>query len=105
MSGDWSSDVCSSDLIVKPLITKAPLEKGEKIATPSLEKILVDIFVDRKLFSVFQGSELVQIFNTLDSMYALNITRMTAYAKRRGKMQELIDFMTKNTRVSAIPSK
>jgi len=66
---------------------------------------LVDIFVDRKLFSVFQGSELVQIFNTLNRMYALNITRMTAYAKRRGKMQELIDFMTKNTHVSAIPSK
>ncbi|ACD89219.1 MAG: hypothetical protein HGA57_09875 [Chlorobium limicola] len=92
-------------IIVKPLITKAPLEKEEKVATPSLEKILVDIFVDRKLFSVCQGSELVQIFNTLDRMYALNITRMTAYAKRRGKMQELIDFMTKNTHVSAIPSK
>ena len=30
-------------IIVKPLITKAPLEKEEKIATPSLEKILVDI--------------------------------------------------------------
>jgi hypothetical protein len=92
-------------IIVKPLITKAPLEKEQKIATPSLEKILVDIFVDRKLFSVFQGSELVQIFNTLDRMYALNITRMTAYAKRRGKKQELIDFMTKNTHVSAIPIK
>lgn len=92
-------------IIVKPLITKAPLEKEEKVATPSLEKILVDIFVDRKLFGVLQGSELVHIFNTIYSTYTLNITKMTAYAKRRAKDQELIDFMTKNTLLSELFTK
>jgi len=65
-------------IIVKPLVTKTPLEKEQKISTPSIKKILVDIFVDRKLFSAFQGSELVHIFNTLYS----------TYTKRRTKDQE-----------------
>ena len=95
----------SESIIVKPLVTKAPLEKEQQISTPSLEKILVDIFVDRKLFNAFQGSELVHIFNTLYSTYALNITKMTAYAKRRAKDQELIDFMTKNTLLSELFTK
>ena len=92
----------TESIIVKPLITKAPLEKGKKIATPSLEKILVDLFIDQKLFSPFQGSELIYIYNTLHSKYALNITKMTAYAKRRTKEEELLDFMTKNTNLSEL---
>lgn len=87
----------TESIIVKPLVTKAPLEKEKQIVTPSLEKILVDLFIDQKLFSPFQGSELVHIYNTLYSKYTLNITRMTAYAKRRTKEEELLDFMTKNT--------
>ncbi len=89
-------------IIVKSLITKAPIDKAKKIATPSLEKILVDLFVDQILFRTFQGSELQHIYNTLYSKYALNITRMTAYAKRRTKDEELIDFMTKNTLFSEL---
>jgi hypothetical protein len=92
----------TESIIVKPLITKAPLEKRKKIATPSLEKILVDLFIDQKLFSPFQGSELIYIYNTLHSKYALNITKMTAYAKRRTKEEELLDFMTKNTNLSEL---
>ncbi len=87
----------TESIIVKLLVTKAPLEKEKQIVTPSLEKILVDLFIDQKLFSPFQGSELVHIYNTLYSKYTLNITRMTAYAKRRTKEEELLDFMTKNT--------
>ena len=87
----------TKSIIVKPLVTKAPLEKEKQVVTPSLEKILVDLFIDQKLFSPFQGSELVHIYNTLYSKYTLNITRMTAYAKRRTKEEELLDFMTKNT--------
>lgn len=93
----------TESIIVKPLVTKAPLEKEKQIVTPSLEKILVDLFIDQKLFSPFQGSELVHIYNTLYSKYTLNITRMTAYAKRRTKEEELLDFMTKNTHFAELP--
>ncbi|TCD48861.1 DUF6577 family protein [Chlorobium sp. N1] len=90
-------------VIVRRLISKAPLDKGKTIPTPSLEKILVDLFVDRSLFSAFQGSELPHIFDTAQETYTLNITRMTAYAKRRGKATELIAFLTTNTRIGEAP--
>lgn len=84
-------------IIVKQLVTKAPLRKERKISIPAPEKLLVDLFVERMLYAAFQGSELVNIFNNFYNLYTLNITKMLAYAKRRTKEQELLDFITRNT--------
>ena len=91
-------------IIVKQLITKAPLKKIKGIAYPTLEKLLVDIFVERKLFAPYQGTDLIQIFNTVYKQYTLNITKMLAYAKRRTKEQELIEFITNNTQLTELLS-
>jgi hypothetical protein len=91
-------------IIVKTLITKAPIKKEKKISAPVLEKILVDLFVDKKLFAPFQGRELVNIFNNAYLHYTLNITKLLAYAKRRTKEQELIDFITKQTTLAELLS-
>ena len=95
----------TESIIVKTLITKAPIKKEEKIVIPTAEKLLVDLFVERKIFAPFQGSELVHIYNTLYEQYSLNITKMLAYAKRRTKEKELLDFITKNTLLKALLSK
>jgi hypothetical protein len=87
-------------IIVKTLVSKAPLKKEKNISVPSAEKILVDLFIDRKLFAPFQGSELVNVFNNMYKAYALNITKLLAYARRRTKEQELLDFITKNTKLN-----
>ena len=42
-------------IIVRPLITEAPIQKTGKIHTATLEKILVDLAVDKE-FMPFQGS-------------------------------------------------
>ncbi len=86
-------------IIVKPLVTKAPLKKVNKIAIPSPEKLLVDLYVESKLFAPFQGSELVNIYNNIYNKYTLNITKLLAYAKRRTKEQDLLDFINKNTQL------
>ena len=91
-------------IIVKTLVSKSPVKKEQKIIIPSAEKILVDLFVDRKIFSPFQGSELVHIFNNVYKQYALNITKLLAYSKRRTKEQELLDFITKNTNLKELLS-
>jgi hypothetical protein len=87
-------------IIVKQLITKAPLKRLKGIAFPTPEKILVDLFIERRLFAPYQGTDLIQIFNTLYKEYTLNITKMLAYAKRRTKEQELIEFITSNTQLA-----
>lgn len=94
----------TESIIVKTLVTKAPVKKEKKIAIPAPEKILVDLFVERKIFAPFQGSELVHIYNNLYKQYALNITKLLAYAKRRTKEQELLDFITKNTLLTELLS-
>ena len=91
-------------IIVKQLVTKAPLRKVKGIAFPTPEKLLVDLFVEHKLYAPYQGSELVQIFNMVYKQYTLNITKMLAYAKRRTKEPELIDFIIANTQLTELLS-
>lgn len=74
-------------LIVKPLVTEAPLQKSDGIITVTLEKMLVDIFCDDVIFSAQQGSEMRTIFMEAISEYAMNENRMFRYANRRGKKE------------------
>lgn len=84
-------------IIVKTLVTKAPIQQKKHLSVPTLEKILVDLFIDKKLYVPFQGGELINIFNTVYINYGINITKMLRYAKRRGKGEAMIEFITKNT--------
>ncbi len=51
-------------VIIKQLITRSPIskrtDKGGKFYTPLLEKILVNLFAEEKLFNYLQGSELMR---------------------------------------------
>jgi hypothetical protein len=84
-------------IVVKTLVSKAPLKKEKQIFLPAIEKILVDLFIDRHLFAPFQGNELVTIFNNVYKAYVLNISRLLAYARRRNREQQLLDYITRNT--------
>jgi hypothetical protein len=80
------------------LITRAPLQqvpigKEKFIPCPTLEKILVDIFEDEKIFHFVQGAELEHIFEQALTHYAVNLTTLLGYAKRRGKEPELRAFL------------
>lgn len=83
--------------IVKPLVTKAPIQHKKHLSIPTLEKILVDLFIDKKLYAPYQGRELINIFNAVYKNYGINITKVLGYAKRRGKDEALLEFITKNT--------
>jgi hypothetical protein len=89
----------NESLILKPLITRAPLEKvvknSFKIMVPSLEKILVDIFCDEKTFFFAQGGEMSYIFENMIKKYTINYSKLFGYAKRRGNELELKNFLSK----------
>lgn len=86
-------------IIIKPLISLSPLQKQKKLTTPALEKLLLDIFAERDVFTVFQGHELSIIFNNAYSKYQLNLSKLMAYARRRGKAQALAAFISQKTDV------
>src|SRR5690606_20923320 len=85
-------------VIIKKLITCSPIarrtEKRVNFYTPLLEKILVDLFADEKIFYYLQGSELTHIYENAISNYTINFTKLFSYAKRREREQDIKQFMT-----------
>ena len=87
-------------IVIKKLITRSPVSKQtvnkNKIITPQLEKILVDIFADEKLFYFYHGSELTHLFENAIKRYSINYTRLFSYAKRRDKEEGLKAYLNNN---------
>lgn len=85
-------------LIIKNLVTRSPIdmrtERKIEVYTPLLEKILVDLFAEEKLFYLYQGNELAHIFENAIKSYAVNFTKLLSYARRRKKEQEIKMFLT-----------
>ncbi len=75
-------------IIVKNLISEAPMLTLNKLTVPTLEKILVDILIDVNLFAAQQG-ELNFIFKAAFEKYDINEAKMKRYAARRNREEEL----------------
>ncbi len=86
-------------IVVKPLVLRAPLIHLDGIVAPRLEKILVDVFADRELFAALQGETLHELFRNALSQFHVDLTTLESYASRRGKRQELREFLTTDTRL------
>ena len=83
----------TNSIIIKDLTSESPVHTISKIQTPTLEKILVDIFCDKDLFVAQQGSELNTIYQTAFDKYSINKSKLLRYAKRRGK-NEIAEFIS-----------
>ena len=75
-------------IIVKPLVSEAPLTEVSGVRVPTLEKLLVDVLIDKELFSA-QQSEKRDIFLNAISRYNVNKPKMRRYAQRRNRKEEL----------------
>jgi hypothetical protein len=80
-------------LIVKTLVSEAPLQNIEGVKTTTIEKMLVDIFCDDVIFSAQQGSEMRSIFNDAYKKYIVNENRILRYADRRGKKKNFSNYL------------
>lgn len=92
---DYYLSAQSKSIIVKTLIHRAPLttDRSERNPFPKFEKILVDLVAEPDIFSIYQGSELKNIWREICQKYAINFTTLNSYAKRRkveGKVDQII---------------
>ena len=85
-------------IIIKNLILKAPVKNYQQFTIPTLEKILVDLYCDRKTFYMYQGSEMEMIFKNALNKYAINYTKLLQYARRRGKTKQMKLYLLENFR-------
>jgi hypothetical protein len=84
-------------LIIRPLVSEAPLQNVQEMNTASLEKILVDIFCDDVTFSAQQGKEMRTIFQEALNKYSVNENRMFRYADRRRKKESFKKYLASIT--------
>lgn len=75
-------------LLVKNLISEAPVIRVDGVTTASLEKILVDATIAPE-FEFTRGSELYTIFENADQMCRICKKTILRYAARRGKKEEI----------------
>jgi hypothetical protein len=88
-----------SAIILQSLISKAPTQQVRMVKTITIEKLIVDLFCDKKLFVAYQGSELVHIINSAYNRYTIDFTKLLGYAKRRRKEVDLMDFLSDKTNI------
>jgi uncharacterized protein DUF6577 len=84
-------------VVVLPLVSKAPIQTKRDRASITIEKLLVDLYSDRQLFNAYQGSELVNIYNTAYNRYPIDFTKLFSYATRRRKAADLKHFLSQKT--------
>ena len=75
-------------VFVKNLTTESPLQTMSDISIPTLEKLLVDMYCDPD-FYYLQESEYFHIMHNARIHFAINVSRLLRYARRRGASDEI----------------
>tara|TARA_R110000744_G_scaffold23_2_gene95 strand:+ start:570 stop:1298 length:729 start_codon:yes stop_codon:yes gene_type:complete len=75
-------------IILKQLVSEAPMVEIENVVTPSLEKLLVDMIIDTELYAAQQG-ELNFIYQSAFDKFGINQGKMKRYAHRRNREKEV----------------
>jgi hypothetical protein len=82
-------------IIVRILVSEAPIQLIQNLPTTTLEKLLVDIYSEDILFAAQQGREMQHIFKEALNIYTVNESRMLRFADRKGKKEELGNYLKK----------
>lgn len=75
-------------ILVKPLVSEAPLYESNGISVPELEKVLVDHDADKEYGSM-SDSEIQKEFQRAFELYNVNTSRLLRYAGRKGRKEEI----------------
>ena len=81
-------DLRNQCIIVKTLVTEAPLMIVDSVRVPTLEKLLVDTQKDAD-FDYLRGAESQYMYQMAFDLYTINTQRLMRYARRRGISQEI----------------
>jgi hypothetical protein len=68
-------------LIIRPLVSEAPLQEIRGVKTVTLEKLLVDAYSDLE-FEFVHGMEIEHVFDNAFSRYSVNITKLATLCRQ-----------------------
>ncbi|MBN2285840.1 MAG: hypothetical protein JXQ26_00295 [Tissierellales bacterium] len=93
------SNAGQSNIVIKNLTITSPLQEVQNITVPTIEKIMVDLFVDDGLFVTYQGAELQNIYQELFMFYSVNRSKLKQYANKRHIKDKLVSFLKEETNI------
>jgi predicted transcriptional regulator of viral defense system len=86
---DYSNYINGNEtIIVKNLVSEAPLQKVENIQLPTIEKILVDVISDVD-FEFMQGEEWHRFYQNVLARCMVSQKKILRYANRRNRTKEV----------------
>lgn len=74
-----SYSVSEQNIVIRPTITKAPIKEH----TAKIEKILVDLYIERDVFQIMNPAEFREMAERLISTARIVISELISYAKHR----------------------
>ena len=74
-------------ILVKPLVTEAPLRYEDGIVVPDLEKILVDHEADKE-YSFLTDEDIQREYQRAFEVYQVNTSKLLRYAGRKGEKEQ-----------------
>jgi hypothetical protein len=88
----------SGAVIVQNLITESPVDRSNPHGV-ILEKLLVDMFADKKTRMFLEENEFPHILEDAFSSYIIDESKMFRYARRRNVEEKIRDCITLNTNI------
>lgn len=79
-------------ILVKPMITEAPLFDAEGVLIPRAEKLLVDLYADKEYSGVSTEQKAVRARELL-KCGDFNPSKVMRYASRKGKKEEMSEWL------------
>lgn len=85
-------DITRDPIIVRLLVKDSP-RKGHM---PTLEKMLVDLFVIKDKYSTMADSDYWELWRSIDGFFRVNVRALIAYAKSRRYLRDIISQLADN---------
>lgn len=85
-------DITRDPIVVKLLIKDSP-RKGH---TPTLEKMLIDLFVIKDKYSTMPDNDYWELWRSIDDLFRVNVSSLITYAKTRRYFQDLFSQLIDN---------
>jgi len=79
-------------IVLKTMVDRAPISKNNHL---SLEKLFVDLLCDRFLVELFDAYSVQELIQNAAASYAVNEKKLLAYARRRGRYDEISAYWRK----------
>ena len=85
-------------IVVQKLTSQVPTSRENK-HLPALEKIVVDLFANKLLETLFSQDELPSVIEQIFERYTIDESRLYRYAKRRNCYERILAFIRDKTKV------